>query len=84
MYTTKNRPTYDRLYYNEKDYLLGDRFYPGEFGMVILLAVASLLVWSLAIWGILHVDKGDPNATNTTYNSVPVSDNTIDNTAPAP
>lgn len=47
MYSVK-----ERAVISEKDYLLNDRFYPGEFGMVILLGVASLLAWSLAIYGI--------------------------------
>ena len=55
--TTRDRAAYDRLYYNEKDYLMSDRFYPGELGMVILLGVASLLVWSLAIYGITTEPK---------------------------
>jgi hypothetical protein len=66
MYTTKTRAAYDRLYYNEKDYLLSDRFYPGEFGMVALLGIASLLVWSLAIWGITNEPR-DNSAYNSTY-----------------
>ncbi len=74
MYSTKNRAAYDRLYYNEKDYLLGDRFYPGEFGMVILLAIASLLVWSLAIWGIFHSPSADYGASTTTYSGGGVND----------
>jgi hypothetical protein len=40
--------------YSEKDYFFNERFYPGEFGMVALLAVASLLLWSVAIYGIMN------------------------------
>jgi hypothetical protein len=57
----------DRVVYNEKDYLLSDRFYPGELGMVIILGVASLLVWSLAIYGI--TTEPAPKYDNAAYNS---------------
>jgi hypothetical protein len=70
MYATKNRLAHDRLYYSEKDYLLADRFYPGELGMVILLGVASLLVWSLCIYGI--VTEPGVNYDDTTYSSTTV------------
>jgi hypothetical protein len=57
---------YERLY-DEKEYFMNDRMYPGEFGMVVLLAIASLLVWSIAIFGITNEPKPDyNNATNGT------------------
>jgi hypothetical protein len=74
MYTTRDRVV-DRLYYDEKDYLLTDRFYPGELGMVILLGVASLLVWSLCIYGITTEPR--PKMDNTAYST----DNTNYNTS---
>jgi hypothetical protein len=68
MYTTRDR-VMDRLYYNEKDYLLSDRFYPGELGMVILLAVASLLVWSLCMYGIFSEPQPKIDNTYSSYNT---------------
>lgn len=50
-YYRGDRAVYDRTY-SEKEYFMGDRFYPGELGMVALLAIAGLLVWSIAIYGI--------------------------------
>lgn len=78
MYATKNRAAHDRLYYNEKDYLLGDRFYPGELGMVVLLAIASLLVWSLCIWGITAPDTRDNVAYNSTADTATFEDTTVE------
>lgn len=83
MYTTKNRVDYDRLYYNEKEYLLADRFYPGESGMVILAAIAGLLIWSLAILGIFHIPK-DSYSSTTTYHTGDLQNTPIDTTTPSP
>lgn len=38
--------------YSEREYFVNDRFYPGEFGAVIILGIAALLVWSVAIYGL--------------------------------
>ena len=53
------RGLYDRPY-SEKEQFLKNRFYPGELGMVILLMVASLLMWSVAIYG-LTSEPSPPN-----------------------
>lgn len=70
MYTTRERA--ERLYYNEKDYLLADRFYPGELGMVALFGVAALLLWSLGMWGIFNEPKAkiDNTAYSTSTNNL--------------
>lgn len=65
MYTT--RDSVRRVAYNERDYLLADRFYPGELGLVIMLAIASLLVWSLCIWGITNDSKEGMYSLNNEY-----------------
>jgi hypothetical protein len=49
----QERVKFSRPLYHERDLLLAERFYPGEFGWVVVLGVASLLVYSLAIWGLL-------------------------------
>ena len=43
-----------RPLYDERELLMAERFYPGEFGWVIVLAIAGLLVYSLAIWGLVN------------------------------
>jgi hypothetical protein len=50
--------------YNEKDYLVKERFYPGEFGAVILLGIASLLLWAVAVYGITNEPKAKYTADN--------------------
>lgn len=68
MYTTKEQVR--RTYYNERDYILADRFYPGELGLVIMLGIASLLVWSLCIWGITSDYQHDIKVSyNNTYDT---------------
>ncbi len=44
---------YRRPLYSEREMLMEDRFFPGEFGWVIVLGIASLLVFSLAMWGLV-------------------------------
>lgn len=69
MYNSERTTVYERPYYNEKDIVMRDRFYPGEFGMVVLLGIASLLVWSLCIYGITSEPAPDNNyhASNSAY-----------------
>ncbi|HEY9789156.1 MAG TPA: hypothetical protein V6D22_02075 [Candidatus Obscuribacterales bacterium] len=67
--TTGMRRTEYGYRYSEKDYLVNERFYPGEFGAVILLGIASLLLWAVAIYGITNepAPKYDANtSTNAT------------------
>jgi hypothetical protein len=52
--------------YSEKEYFMNDRFYPGELGMVALLAIASLLVWAVAIYGITNEPKPQMTYSNGT------------------
>jgi len=44
-------PVYTRAY-SEREYLMNDRFEPGEFGKIAALALASLLLFGLAMWGL--------------------------------
>jgi hypothetical protein len=44
-------PVYTRTY-SEREYLMNDRFEPGEFGKIAALALASLLLFGLAMWGL--------------------------------
>jgi hypothetical protein len=48
------RATDLRPRYNEKDLFMSDRFYPGELGGIIILEIASLLLWAVAIWGLVR------------------------------
>jgi hypothetical protein len=66
-----DRASMVRPLYRERDLLMSERFYPGEFGWVVILAVASLLVYSLAIWGLLNDDPNPltMNMSNFTYDT---------------
>jgi hypothetical protein len=65
-----DRTTIVRPVYQERALLMAERFYPGEFGWVIVLSVASLLLYSLAIWGLTsdtHLLADKNLAYNTDY-----------------
>lgn len=86
--TTRNRAGYDRLYYSEKDYILNDRFYPGELGIVALLGIAGLLLWGLCMYGILtpdtyHAGYGSGYVmSDTSYDSDMTTDTTVTPSTP--
>lgn len=64
MYDKNRTTTATRSRYEERRLLMSERFYPGEFGWVVVLGIASLLVFSVAIWGVTNDTKPNPVTIN--------------------